>query len=164
VFGPQGVVWEQEKHLPAILSLGGRQVHEPIPAGPKPVVVANTQFGRVAIVICRDFLDLDLRVALRRCTPAVDLILNPAFTPVTADFQAAHFEARRSLFAYCFFCNAAEFGGSAINTPEQSRRRRALPAGREAILWKDVDLVGLRAQRGEWADIRGRPQFIQSTR
>jgi hypothetical protein len=34
------------------------------------VLVANTRFGRVAIAICRDFLDLDLRVALRRCTPA----------------------------------------------------------------------------------------------
>ena len=89
--GP-GALWEQEKQLPSILHIDGKRIEEAIPAGPKPILVANTRFGRVAIVICRDFLDLDLRVALRRCTPAVDIVLNPAFTPVTADFQAAHFD------------------------------------------------------------------------
>lgn len=35
--------------------------------------------------------------------PPVDLIFNPAFTPVTADFKAAHFDARRSIYAWSFF-------------------------------------------------------------
>jgi predicted amidohydrolase len=163
VFGPESVLWEQEKHLPAILTLDGRRIEEGILAGPKPIVVANTRFGRLAIVICRDFLDLDLRVALRRCSPPIDVVLNPTFTPVTADFQAAHFEARRSLFAYCFFCNVAEFGGSAINSPEKDRTLGTLPAGAEGLLHKDVDLVELRAEREKWAELR-RPRFIQSTR
>ena len=164
VFGPESVLWEQEKHLPSIITVEGRRIEEGIRSGPKPIVVANTRFGRVAVVICRDFLDLDLRVALRRCSPPIDIILNPAFTPVTADFQAAHFEARRSLFAYCFFCNVAEFGGSAINTPEKDRTIRTLPAGTEGLLYKDVDLLELRAEREKWAELRGRPRFIQSTR
>jgi pimeloyl-ACP methyl ester carboxylesterase/predicted amidohydrolase len=164
VIGPQGILWEQEKQLPAILHVDGKRMEEAIPGGPKPVVVANTRFGRVAIAICRDFLDLDLRVTLRRSTPAVDIVLNPAFTPVTADFQAAHFEARRSLYAYCFFCNVAEFGGSAINTPEKDRTSRTLPVREEGLLWKDVDLIGLREERRKWSEIRGGPGFIQSTR
>src|SRR5512140_296060 len=152
VVGPEGILWEQEKQLPAILHLEGRRMEEAIPSGPKPIVVANTRFGRVAIAICRDFLDLDLRVALRHCTPAVDIVLNPAFTPVTEDFQAAHFEARRSIYAYCFFCNVAEFGGSSINTPEKDRTNRTLPVGQEGLLWKDVDLIGLREERQKWAE------------
>ena len=164
VFGPEGILWEQDKQLPAILQIEGQRMEEAIPAGPKPVIVANTRFGRIAIAICRDFLDLDLRVALRRCTPAVDIVLNPAFTPVTADFQAAHFDARRSIYAYCFFCNVAEFGGSAINTPEKDRTSRTLPVGQEGLLWKDIDLIGLREERQKWAEVRGGPGFIQSTR
>ena len=164
VFGPEGILWEQDKQLPAILHIDGKRMEEAIPAGPKPILVANTRFGRIAIAICRDFLDLDLRVALRHCTPAVDIVLNPAFTPVTADFQAAHFEARRSIYAYCFFCNVAEFGGSAINTPEKDRTNRTLPVGQEGLLWKDIDLIGLREERQKWAEIRSRSGFIQSTR
>ena len=164
VIGPEGILWEQEKQLPAIIQVGEKRIEEAILPGPKPMVVANTRFGRVAIVICRDFLDLDLRVALRRCTPGVDIVLNPAFTPVTADFQAAHFEARRSIYAYCFFCNVAEFGGSSINTPEKDRTSRTLPAGQEGLLWKDIDLIGLREERQKWAEIRSRSGFIQSTR
>jgi predicted amidohydrolase len=164
VIGPEGLLWEQDKHLPAILQIDGRRMEEAVPTGSRPILVANTRFGRVAIAICRDFLDLDLRVALRRCTPAVDIVLNPAFTPVTADFQAAHFEARRSIYAYCFFCNVAEFGGSSINTPEKDRTNRTLPLGQEGLLWKDIDLIGLREERQKWAEIRGRPGFIQSTR
>ncbi len=164
VVGPEGILWEQDKQLPAILHIDGQRMEEAIPPGPKPVLVANTRFGRVAIAICRDFLDLDLRVALRHCTPAVDIVLNPAFTPVTADFQAVHFEARRSIYAYCFFCNVAEFGGSSINTPEKDRTNRTLPVGQEGLLWKDIDLIGLREERQKWAEIRGRSGFIQSTR
>jgi pimeloyl-ACP methyl ester carboxylesterase/predicted amidohydrolase len=164
VVGPEGILWEQDKQLPAILQIDGKRLEEAIPAGPKPVLVANTRFGRIAIAICRDFLDLDLRVALRHSTPAVDIVLNPAFTPVTADFQAAHFEARRSIYAYCFFCNVAEFGGSSINTPEKDRTNRTLPVGQEGLLWKDIDLIGLREERQKWAEIRGGPGFIQSTR
>lgn len=164
VIGPEGILWEQDKQLPAILHMGGQRMEEAIPAGRKPILVANSRFGRIAIAICRDFLDLDLRVALRRSSPAVDIVLNPAFTPVTADFQAAHFEARRSIYAYCFFCNVAEFGGSAINTPEKDRTSRTLPVGEEGLLWKDIDLIGLREERQKWAEIRGGPGFIQSTR
>jgi pimeloyl-ACP methyl ester carboxylesterase/predicted amidohydrolase len=164
VVGPEGILWEQDKQLPAILNIDGRRMEEAIPPGPRRVLVASTRFGRIAIAICRDFLDLDLRVALRRCTPAVDIVLNPAFTPVTADFQAAHFEARRSIYAYCFFCNVAEFGGSAINTPEKDRTNRTLAVGQEGLLWKDIDLIGLREERRKWDETRGRPGFIQSTR
>ncbi|MCH7479413.1 MAG: hypothetical protein IIA14_15090, partial [SAR324 cluster bacterium] len=85
--------------------------------------------------------------------------------PVTADFEAAHFEARRSIYAYCFFCNVAEFGNSAINTPEKGRKKRIIPPGKEALLWKDVDLFNLRAERKKWEKLNaGREGFIQSTR
>jgi len=45
---------------------------------------------------------MDLRVELKNFEPPVDIILNPAFTPVTTDFNAGHFDARRSIYAYCF--------------------------------------------------------------
>jgi pimeloyl-ACP methyl ester carboxylesterase/predicted amidohydrolase len=166
VIGPAGVLWEQEKHIPAILELDGRRVTEGIrPQARRRVTVADTRFGRIAVAICRDFLDLDLRVELKNTDPPVDIVLNPAFTPVTADFEAVHFEARRSLFAYCLFCNAARFGNSLISSPEKTHRRRRLAAGREALLFKDVDLLALRAARRQWETIRrGGPHFIQSTR
>jgi hypothetical protein len=104
-------------------------------------------------------------VALRNADPPVDLVLKPAFTPVTADFEAAHFEARRSLYAYCLFCNAARFGHSLISSPEKERRRRGLPPGREALVVKDVDLYALRAARRHWELVHGADaRFIQSTR
>jgi len=166
VIGPTGVLWEQEKHIPASFELGGQRVTEGIrPQAHRRITVADTRFGRIAVAICRDFLDLDLRVELKNADPPVDIVLNPAFTPVTADFEAVHFEARRSLFAYCLFCNAARFGNSLISSPEKAHRRRRVAAGREALLFKDVDLLALRAARRHWETVRGNgPRFIQSTR
>jgi predicted amidohydrolase len=166
VIGPAGILWEQEKHIPAIFALDGQRVTEGIrPPARRRVTVAETRFGRVAVAICRDFLDLDLRVELKNADPPVDILLNPAFTPVTADFEAAHFEARRSLYACCLFCNAARFGNSLISSPEKTHRRRRVGPGREALLFKDVDLLALRAARRHWETIRGtEPHFIQSTR
>ncbi|MFX1249733.1 MAG: hypothetical protein ACFFBQ_20240, partial [Promethearchaeota archaeon] len=116
-------------------------------------------------VICRDFMDMDLRVELKNCEPPIDLIFNPAFTPVTADFKAAHFDARRSIYAYCFFANVAEFGDSLIYTPEKERIERIIPKGKESIIFKDVDLFKLRTERKKW-ELRanGEKPFIQSTR
>jgi pimeloyl-ACP methyl ester carboxylesterase/predicted amidohydrolase len=166
VIGPNGVLWEQEKQIPAIFTVEGRRVTEGISGSShRRVTVADTRFGRIAVAICRDFLDLDLRVALRNADPPVDIVLNPAFTPVTADFEAAHFEARRSLYAYCLFCNAARFGNSLISSPEKEHRRRRLPRGRDGMLTKDVDLLALRAARRHWEMVRGADaRFIQSTR
>jgi pimeloyl-ACP methyl ester carboxylesterase/predicted amidohydrolase len=166
VIGPAGILWEQEKHIPAIFALEGQRITEGIrPPARRRVTIADTRFGRVAIAICRDFLDLDLRVELKNADPPVDIVLNPAFTPVTADFEAAHFEARRSLYAYCLFCNAAQFGNSLISSPEKAHRRRRVGPGREALLFKDVDLLALRAARRHWETVRGtEPHFIQSTR
>jgi pimeloyl-ACP methyl ester carboxylesterase/predicted amidohydrolase len=164
VIGPTGVLWEQEKHIPAIFTLDGRRVTEGIrPPARRRITIADTRFGRIAIAICRDFLDLDLRVELKNADPPVDLVLNPAFTPVTADFEAAHFEARRSLYACCLFCNAARFGNSLISSPEKEHRRRRAPPGRETLLFKDVDLLALRAARRRWEALRD-AHFIQSTR
>ena len=166
VLGPTGILWEQEKHIPAVMRFGKHTVEEGIVPHPaRRVTVCDTSFGRMAVVICRDFLDLDLRVELKNFNPAVDIVLNPAMTPVTADFEAAHFEARRSIYAYCFFCNVAEFGNSAINTPEKDRTKRIIPPGKEDLLWKDVDLFSLRAERKKWEKLTaGREGFIQSTR
>ena len=165
VVGPSGVLWQQEKHIPASLVLGGRRVTEGIRPSGRRVTIADTRFGRIAVAICRDFLDLDLRVELKNTEPPIDIVLNPAFTPVTDDFEAAHFEARRSLYAYCLFCNAARFGNSRICSPEKEHRRRRLPPGREALLFKDVDLLALRAARRRWETLRGKEsRFIQSTR
>lgn len=170
VFGPSGVLWEQEKHIPAMIRLGDTRMAEGIrPAGERQVIVASTPLGRVAIVICRDFLDLDLRVELRHASPPVDIVLNPALTPVTQDFEAAHLESRRSVYAYCFFCNLASFGRSLVFSPEKGKGGRAtgrkLAAGREGLLLKDIDLFGLREARRAWEEIREKEtRFIQSTR
>lgn len=164
VIGPDGVLWEQEKHIPAVVSLGGRRVTEKLRRSVTPhVVIGATPLGRIAVATCRDFLDMDLRVALKNAEPAVDIVLNPAFTPVTADFEAAHFEARRSLYACCVFANFAQFGGSLIHSPEKSRKKLSLPPGREALLHRDVDLFGLRAERRRW-DLDRSGRYIQSTR
>ena len=167
VFGPDGVLWEQEKHIPAIIHIGGKRFIERIETETesKNTIICNTEFGRIAITICRDFLDMDLRVELKNSDPPVDLVINPAFTPVTADFKSAHFDARRSIYAYCFFANVAEFGDSLIYTPERDRIERTVPRGKEGIIYKDVDLFQLRAERKKWEEERKKQvPFIQSTR
>ncbi len=167
VVSPEGVLWEQAKHIPAVIRFGGETLTEGIAVEDKPreITVANTEFGRIAIVICRDFLDMDLRVELKNCEPPVDLLINPAFTPVTADFRAAHFDARRSVFAYCFFANVAEFGDSLIYTPEKERTERSIPPRQENLVYKDVDLFRLRSERKKWEIEQTKSRaFIQSTR
>ena len=167
VIGPKGIVWEQEKHIPAIITLGKERFKESIEISPSPkkIRVCNTEFGRIAIIICRDFLDMDLRVELKNFEPPIDIIINPAFTPVTADFNATHFDARRSIYAYCFFANVAEFGGSLIYTPEKERVERLIPAKTEDLIYKDIDLFKLRSERKKWEKEQEKElKFIQSTR
>jgi predicted amidohydrolase len=166
-FGPEGILWQQEKHIPATIRFKGTVFKENIEVGdlPRNVIVCNTEFGRIVVIICRDFLDMDLRVELKNFEPAVDIILNPAFTPVTADFKAAHFDARRSLYTYCFFANVAEFGDSLIYTPEKDRTERNIPAKEEGLIYKDIDLFKLRSERKKWEKEQNKErQFIQSTR
>jgi predicted amidohydrolase len=168
VFGPEGILWEQEKHIPAIISAGkGTRVKEGIEVSnlPHKTIVCNTEYGRIAIAICRDFLDMDLRVELKNFEPPIDIILNPAFTPVTADFKAAHFDARRAIYAYSFFANIGEFGESLIYTPEKDRTERIIPAKEEGLIFKDIDLFKLRSERKKWEKEQGKDLlFIQSTR
>jgi predicted amidohydrolase/tetratricopeptide (TPR) repeat protein len=168
VFGPEGILWEQEKHIPAIISIGeGKHFKEGIEVSslPRKTIICNTEYGRIAIAICRDFLDMDLRVELKNFEPPIDIILNPAFTPVTADFKAAHFDARRSIYAYSFFANIGEFGESIIYTPEKDRTERIIPAKQEDIIYKDIDLFKLRSERKKWEKEQTKERlFIQSTR
>jgi len=167
VVGPEGILWQQEKHIPATIHHEEKRFKEGIEVGtiPRKTIVCNTEFGRIAIAICRDFLDMDLRVELKNFEPPVDLIFNPAFTPVTADFKAAHFDARRSIYAYCFFANAAEFGDSFIYTPEKERVERTIPPREESLIYKDIDLFKLRSERKKWEKEKGKERrFIQSTR
>jgi predicted amidohydrolase len=108
---------------------------------------------------------MDLRVELKNADPPVDILLNPAFTPVTVDFRAAHFDARRSIYAYCFFANVAEFGESFIYSPEKERVERNIPAREESLIYKDVDLFQLRSERKKWEiEQKKLKSFIQSTR
>jgi predicted amidohydrolase/signal recognition particle receptor subunit beta len=167
VIGPDGIVWEQEKHIPAVIHFAGKKFEEGIKVNtfPRRTIICNTEYGRIAIIICRDFLDMDLRVELKNFEPPIDIIINPAFTPVTADFKAAHFDARRSIYAYCFFVNVAEYGESLIYTPEKERIERIIPQKEESMIYKDVDLFKLRSERKKWEkEQKGRRQFIQSTR
>jgi len=167
MIGPNGILWGQEKHIPATIHFGKEKFKEAIQTGslPRKTIVCNTEFGRIAITICRDFLDMDLRVELKNHEPPVDIIINPAFTPVTADFKAAHFDARRSIFAYCFFANVAEFGESFIHTPEKDRTERMIPAQQEGLIYKDIDLFKLRSERKKWEKEQLKERgFIQSTR
>ena len=165
VISPEGILWSQEKHIPATITYEGKRFTEGIEVGEKPrkIIICDTIYGRMAIVICRDFMDMDLRVELKNSEPPIDLIFNPSFTPVTADFKAAHFDARRSVYAYCFFSNIAEFGDSLIYTPEKERIDRTIPKGEEGLIFKDVDLFKLRSERKKWELITNKP-FIQSTR
>ncbi|MFW9936633.1 MAG: hypothetical protein ACFFD5_03235 [Candidatus Thorarchaeota archaeon] len=167
VFGPEGILWEQAKHIPAMIQLGGHRFKEKIEVGhlPRKIIVSNTEFGRIVIAICRDFLDMDLRVELKNFEPPIDIIINPAFTPVTEDFKAAHFDARRSIYAYCFFANVAEFGDSLIYTPEKDRTERRIPAKQEGLIYKDINLFHLRSERKKWEKEQEKEiKFIQSTR
>ncbi len=167
VVGPDGILWRQEKHIPATIHYEDKRFKEGIEVGtfPRKTFVCDTGFGRIAIAICRDFLDMDLRVELKNFEPPVDLVFNPAWTPVTEDFKAAHFDARRSIYAYCFFANAAEFGDSCIYTPEKERVERRIPSGEESLIYKDVDLFKLRSERKKWEKEQGKERrFIQSTR
>ncbi len=167
VISPTGILWQQEKHIPAIIHYQGRRFKEGIEVktSSRETVVCITEYGTIAIAICRDFLDMDLRVELKNSNPPVDLIFNPAFTPVTEDFRAAHFDARRSIFAYCFFANIAEIGNSFIFSPEKEREERKISPKKESIIFKDVDLFRLRSERKRWEleQAKQRP-FIQSTR
>ncbi|MHA2225048.1 MAG: carbon-nitrogen hydrolase family protein [Candidatus Hodarchaeales archaeon] len=164
VISPDGILSQQEKHIPATIAYEGIRVTEGINSGiyPRKTVICNTEYGRMAITICRDFLDMDLRVELKNFEPPVDLIFNPAFTPVTADFKAAHFDARRSIYAYCFFANVAEFGDSLIFSPEKDRTERTVRPKEEGLIYKDVDLFRLCSERKKW-ELRQK-KFVQSTR
>ncbi|MFX0204990.1 MAG: tetratricopeptide repeat protein, partial [Candidatus Hodarchaeota archaeon] len=167
VIGPEGILWQQEKHIPAIIHHQGKRFKEGIEVGafPRKTVISSTKFGTIAIIICRDFLDMDLRVELKNSDPPVDLIINPAFTPVTDDFRAAHFDARRSIYAYCFFANIAEIGDSFIFTPEKERVERTIPPKEESLIYKDVNLFKLRSERKKWEVEHAKQRsFIQSTR
>jgi len=167
VIAPHGILWEQEKHIPAIIHFGKKRFKEAIEVEPIPrkTIVCNTEYGRIAIAICRDFLDMDLRVELKNFEPPIDIIINPAFTPVTADFKATHFDARRSIYAYCFFSNVAEFGDSLIYTPEKERIERTISPKEEGIIYKDIDIFKLRSERKKWEkEQKNDVQFIQSTR
>ncbi|MHA1950572.1 MAG: nitrilase-related carbon-nitrogen hydrolase [Candidatus Thorarchaeota archaeon] len=167
VVGPDGILWKQEKHIPATIQHKGERFIEGIEPGtlPRRTFICDTEFGRIAIVICRDFLDMDLRVELKNFEPPVDLVFNPAFTPVTADFKAAHFDARRSIYAYCFFANVAEFGNSLIYTPEKERTERSLQPKEVGLIYKDVHLFQLRSERKKWEKQQTKKRsFIQSTR
>ncbi len=167
VFGPEGILWQQEKHIPAIISLERGRFKEgiEITTALKKTIVSNTEYGRIAIATCRDFLDMDLRVELKNFEPPVDIILNPAFTPVTADFKAVHFDARRSIYAYTFFANIADYGNSLIYTPEKERVERNVPPREEGLIYKDVDLFRLRSERKKWEEKQKKEKsFIQSTR
>jgi predicted amidohydrolase/tetratricopeptide (TPR) repeat protein len=167
VIGPEGILWQQEKHIPAIISLEKGRFKEGIDTSilPHKTIVCNTEYGRIAIAICRDFLDMDLRVELKNFEPPIDIILNPAFTPVTADFKAVHFDARRSIYAYTFFANIAEYGGSLIYTPEKERIERNVPPREEGLIYKEVDLFRLRSERKKWEIEQIKEKgFIQSTK
>lgn len=167
VISPDDILWEQAKHIPATIHFEKQRITEGIEtkSTPQTTIISNTEFGRIAIVICRDFLDMDLRVELKNFEPPVDLIINPAFTPVTADFKAAHFDARRSIYAYCFFANVAEYGDSFIYTPEKERTERNIPAKEENVIYKDIDLFQLRSERKKWEQEQKKKRpFIQSTR
>ncbi len=167
VMGPHGALWRQEKHIPAIIRYQGRRFEEGIDVetSQRETIVCSTEYGTIAIAICRDFLDMDLRVELKNSEPPVDLIFNPAFTPVTEDFRAAHFDARRSIFAYCFFANIAEIGNSFIFTPEKERDERKISPKEESLIYKDVDLFRLRSERKRWEKEQSKQRpFIQSTR
>jgi len=167
VIGPEGILWQQEKHIPAIISLERGRFKEGIDTTtlPHKTIVCNTEYGRIAIATCRDFLDMDLRVELKNFEPPVDIILNPAFTPVTADFKAVHFDARRSIYAYTFFANIADYGNSLIYTPEKERVERNVPPSKEGLIFKDVDLFRLRSERKKWEKKQKKEKgFIQSTR
>lgn len=167
VIGVDGILWKQEKHIPAIISLEKGKFKEGIDTSilPRKTFVCNTEYGRIAIATCRDFLDMDLRVELKNFEPPIDIILNPAFTPVTADFKAVHFDARRSIYAYTFFANVAEYGDSLIYTPEKERVERNVPAREEGLIYKDVDLFKLRSERKKWEEKKSKEKrFIQSTR
>jgi len=167
VLGPEGVLWQQEKHIPAIIHYHGRRLKEGIntEAFTRNTIVCRTEYGNIAITICRDFLDMDLRVELKNSDPPVDMIFNPAFTPVTEDFKAAHFDARRSIYAYCFFANIAEVGESFIFSPEREKVERKIPAKKEELIYKEVDLFRLRSERKKWEiEQRKDKPFIQSTR
>ncbi len=164
VLGPRGLIWQQRKHIPALLTLAGETISEPIDApAPHISVVAATRFGRIAIATCRDFLDLDLLVELRNAEPPIDVLINPAFTPVTADFSAAHLGARRALYTCTVFCNHATFGHSEIFSPEKRKRRVHVGPKKEAVLYRDLPLFELRAERRAW-DERAHRRYIQSTR
>ncbi|MFX1502713.1 MAG: carbon-nitrogen hydrolase family protein, partial [Promethearchaeota archaeon] len=167
VISPDGILWKQEKNIPAMINFKGNRFTEGIESAklPRNVIICNTEYGRIAIAICRDFLDMDLRVELKNFEPPVDLIFNPAFTPVTADFKAAHFDARRSIYAYCFFANIGEYGNSLIYTPEKERTERTIPPKEEGLIYKDIDLFKLRSERKKWQKIHEKEkEFIQSTR
>jgi len=168
VMGPEGILWEQKKHIPAMMRLkDGKRFKEGIETEsfPRETIICNTEYGRIVIVICRDFLDMDLRVELKNFEYPVDIIFNPAFTPVTADFKAAHFDARRSIYAYCFFVNIAEFGESLVYTPEKERVERIIPPKEEDLIYKDINLFKLRSERKKWeVKKKEEKKFIQSTR
>jgi len=167
VIGPGGIHWAQEKHNPATIHFGKTAFTEAIHISEPPhkVKVVQTEFGRIAIAICRDFLDMDLRVELKNSDYPVDLIFNPAYSPVTSDFDAIHFDVRRSVYVYTFYNNVAEYGGAVIYSPEKDRTERKIGKKEEGLICKEVDLMKLRSNRRKWERAKRKERgYIQSTK
>ncbi len=86
-------------------------------------------------------------------------------TPTQSSHQHTHFDARRSIYAYCFFVNITEFGDSLIYTPEKERTEQKISPKEGKLIYKDVDIFNLRTERKKWEiEHKKDTHFIQSTK
>ncbi|MFX0206789.1 MAG: hypothetical protein ACFFDT_12455 [Candidatus Hodarchaeota archaeon] len=75
-----------------------------------------------------------------------------SFHPVVAYSRTAHFDARRSIYSYCFFANIAEFCESLIYSPEKERIEQRVFPKEEKLIYKDIDIFNYvqNEKSGNW--------------
>ena len=147
---PGGDLWEQEKQLPSILHIDGKRIEEAIPAGPKPISWPTPGSGASPSSLPR----------LPRPRPArgpAPLHTGGGHRPQPGvhaghgRFPGGPLRCAALDLRLLLLLQRGGVRGSSINTPEKDRTNRSLPVGQEGLLWKDIDLIGLREERQKWA-------------
>lgn len=141
VLGPDGaLLWQQPKMNRFVIERGElRNAPDPIPEqggvedidiSDRRIRVADLPFGRVAVLVCLDFILPETHALLANMQ--VNCIFVPAMTPQRERFETLAWAHAAASEATTFFCNAPnspEFGPEArsfVYTPEKSAKPQSI--------------------------------------
>jgi hypothetical protein len=125
VVARDGIVpWDYWKHRQFIFTVDGVQYWEALDTTVPNVLAVDTEIGRVAVVICLDYLDRDVQIALEDLKANVLVVL--AMTPresVGRDFYPVADVFASGWQAVTIFCNSS-FHFRTAPAPHASEKKR----------------------------------------